>query len=84
MEWYLTVSHPHIILHVEHTDDVRPSDVGVSIDNVSPPSPADTDNQQCLHMIAVIMDSLMGLVNPDVKVCTGLSRAAHIARGRPI
>ena len=46
--------------------------------------PADVDGKQCMQMIAVIMDNLMSLVNPDGEVFTGLSREAHIARERPI
>ena len=52
------------------------------VDDVSPPSPAaGADAQQCFKMIAIIMDNLMGLVNPDGEVYTRLSRAANIANG---
>lgn len=62
-----------------------PSDVGVPIDDVSPPPPtADVDDQQRLQMIAIIMDNLMGLVNLDDEVYTELARAAHIACKGPI
>lgn len=37
-----------------------------------------------LSMIAVIMDNLMGLVNPDGEVYTLAPHATNIARGRPI
>lgn len=81
LEWYLTVSHIHIIPFVEDTGDVGPSDVGVPVIDVSlPPITTDADDQQYLQMIAVIMDDLMGLVNPDDEVYTGFARAAHIAR----
>lgn len=40
--------------------------------------------QQCLQMIIVIIDNLMGLVSPDGEVFTKLLQATHIARGGPI
>lgn len=62
-----------------------PSGVGVPVDKVSSsPLASDADAQQRLQMIAVIMDNLMGLVNPNGEVYTGLSRAADITHGRPI
>lgn len=55
------------------------------MDDVSPPPPAvDVDAQHRLQMIAVIIDNLMGLVNPYGEVYTGLSRAAYIAHEGPI
>lgn len=46
----------------------------------SPPT-TDADDHQRLQMIAVIMDNLMGLINQDDEVYTGLSRVAHITCG---
>ncbi|CAL5193590.1 unnamed protein product [Lathyrus oleraceus] len=85
LEWYLIVSHPRIIPYVEDSSDVGPSDVGVPNDDVSPPPPtANVDDHQHLQMIAVIMDNLMDLVNPNGEVYIGLARIAHGARGGPI
>lgn len=59
-----------------------PSNVGLHVDDVPlPPLTVDVDDRQHLQMIAVIMDNLVGLVNPDGEVYTGLSRAAHIVCG---
>lgn len=64
LEWYFTVLHPHIIPHIEHGDDVRPSDAWGPFDNV--PSPLDgVDNQQRLQIIVVIVENLMSLINQD-------------------
>lgn len=62
-----------------------PSDIGVITDDVPPyPPPPDADDQQRPQMVAVIMDNLMGLINPDGEILIGLSRATHIARGEPV
>lgn len=45
---------------------------------VIPPGVAD---QQSLQMIAIIMDNLMGLVNPGDEVYTLASQATHISHG---
>lgn len=77
LEWYLIVSHLHIIPPIEHADDVGPSD------DMLLPSPGVAD-QHCLQMIAIIMDNLVGLVIPDGEVYTLTSQATHIARGGPV
>lgn len=48
LEWYLIVSHPHIIPSVEHIDDVGYSDARVLVDDVPPPLPVDADDQHLL------------------------------------
>lgn len=47
-EWYLIISHSRNIPHVEHIDDVGPSDARVPVDDVPPPPPTDADDQHCL------------------------------------
>lgn len=85
LEWYLDVSHPRIIPSVEDTDDIGPFDVGIPVDNISPPPPTvDVDDQQRLQMIVVIIDNLMDLVNSYGKIYVGLTWAAYIACERSI
>ncbi|XP_050918469.1 uncharacterized protein LOC127135886 [Lathyrus oleraceus] len=43
LEWYLIVSHPHIIPPVEHIDDVEPSNARVPVNDLSSPPPPTTD-----------------------------------------
>lgn len=81
MEWYLTVSHPHIIPPREHGDDVVPSHARGHSDDVSPPPPPhDADIVHCLQMITFIMDNLMDLVNLDGEVYTLASQATQLSR----
>ena len=78
MEWYLPVSHTHIIPLVDVVFDV----VGPP-DDVWLPSP-DIDDQQRLQRIVVIIDGLVNLVNSCCDIFTRLSRAAHISHGGSI
>lgn len=84
LEWYLNLSHPRITQVIEHTHHIVSFNIGVLGDDVLSPPPPDTDDQERLQMVALIMDNLMGLKNPDGELFTRLSRTAHIARGRPI
>ena len=84
MEWFHSVSHPRVIPPATTFDVLEPSRARVSIE--PPPSlrsPAG-DHDSHLQFIAVHLDNLMGLVNPDGEIYTGLARLADIARGGPI
>lgn len=80
LEWYITVSHPHIISLMQHEDDVRASHVGGTSDDVSsPPPPHGAYVTHCLQMITIIMDNLMDLANPYGEVYTLASQTTHLA-----
>lgn len=75
--WVLGVVHccitPSIIQPRKHVDDPKPYNVGPydfkgPSDDVSPPH--DADDAQHMQMITIIMDSIMGLVNPEGEVYT--------------
>lgn len=74
LEWYLTVSHPHIIPPVEHAGDGGTFD-DVPLTSALPPA---MDDEQRLQMITVFMDNLVGLVNLDGEVCSLTSQTSHI------
>lgn len=87
LEWYLIVSHPCIISHVEHAnDDVRPSNSKGPSDDVPlpPPPPLGVADHQRLQIIVVLTYNLMGLVNPYGEIYTLVSQIAHIIRRRPM
>lgn len=74
LEWWLIVSHPHIIPRRKYVDDVELShaghfDVGGPSHDVPspPPSPHGAKDTHRLQMISVLMNNLMGLVNPEVR-----------------
>lgn len=66
LEWYLIESHPWIIPHRLHVDDVKPSHARGPSNDVflPPPLPHGEDDTQRLQFVVVIMDNHMGLVSP--------------------
>lgn len=62
------------------------ADVGVPSDDVPPPLPPPhgVNDAQQLQVLAVIMDNLMGLMNPCGEVYSLVEQAVHIVRGGPI
>ena len=79
------MSHPRVTPPAPASDVSGPSGTRDSSDPPPPPSPppaADQDTR--LQLIAITLDNIMGLVNPDGEVYQGLSRLADIARGGPM
>ncbi|XP_058754089.1 protein MAIN-LIKE 1-like [Vicia villosa] len=85
LEWFHDVSHPRVIPPAASSDIPGPSRTRDSSDPSPPPLPPPVGDQDSrLQFIAVHLDSLMGLVNPDGEVYTILARLTDVARGGPM
>ena len=82
LEWFLSVSHPQATPPAPTSDVPGHSGTRDSSDPPPPSSPppaADQDTR--LQLIAVTLDNIMVLVNPNGEVYHGLARLADISRG---
>ncbi|XP_058762512.1 protein MAIN-LIKE 1-like [Vicia villosa] len=82
LECFLSVSHPRVSPSAAASDVPGPSSTRASSPPPPPPPAGDQDSR--LEYIAVHLDSLMGLVNPDGEVHSILARLADVARGGPM
>ena len=75
---------PSVIPPAATSDVLGPSGASPSTEQPPPPPPPAGDQNNHLQFIAVHVDSLMGLVNPDSEIYIYLARLTDVAHGGPM